>query len=66
MPLYEYRCIECNEKFEKLVRSTLAEAEVCCPNCGSSSVKRLVSLFGALGFSTGSSGSDCATTVGGG
>ncbi|MCL5264282.1 MAG: zinc ribbon domain-containing protein [Chloroflexi bacterium] len=65
MPLYEYQCTECNEKFEKLVRSSFAEAEVSCPNCGSSLVKRLVSLFGALGFSGAGASSGCAPTGGG-
>ncbi|MBI2952856.1 MAG: zinc ribbon domain-containing protein [Chloroflexi bacterium] len=66
MPVYEYRCAECHEKFEKLVRSSQSEGEVACPSCGSELVKRLVSLFGSLGLSTSSSGGNCAPRVGGG
>lgn len=67
MPLYEYRCAECDEKFEKLVRSSLSEAiEIHCPKCGSKSVSRLVSMFGSVGLSGASSGGGCSTTFSGG
>jgi putative FmdB family regulatory protein len=58
MPLYEYRCKACGERFEKLVRSECC-AEIQCPRCGSSEADRLVSSFGVAGrggASTGSSG----------
>lgn len=41
MPIYEYRCQECAETFEVLVRMGTA---VACPNCGSSSVDKLLSV----------------------
>jgi len=43
MPIYEYRCQECLEEFEKLVRSA---EEIECPQCGSEEVKKLISSFG--------------------
>lgn len=47
MPIYEYRCKECGEEFEKFVRSMTAEEEVVCPSCGSPQVEKKISLFGS-------------------
>ena len=69
MPLYEYRCSQCGEKFEKLVRFGAGDGDIRCPSCGSLVVERLISLFGRvgsggdMGFSSTSSG--CAPTGGG-
>lgn len=52
MPIYEYRCTECGEEFEKFVRSMTAEVEAACPKCGSPQVEKKVSLFGSRGSST--------------
>lgn len=63
MPLYEYKCLQCDKTFEKLVRSSFGEQDVSCPNCGRREVKRLVSLCGLTGVSrdTGySSSASCA------
>jgi len=49
MPIYEYKCQDCGEKFEKLVRLGAMETEVKCPVCHSDQVKRLISIFGHLG-----------------
>ena len=62
MPLYEYRCQQCGEEFERFVRSFLAAGEVTCPACGSRQVERLISVFGLSARSSGSCG---PTTVGG-
>jgi len=40
MPIYEYRCRNCDATFEKLVRSG---DTVTCPHCGSSSLDKLLS-----------------------
>lgn len=45
MPIYEYQCQECQKKFDKFVRSMLAEIEVTCPSCGSTQVRRGFSTF---------------------
>jgi putative FmdB family regulatory protein len=66
MPIYEYRCTECGERFEKLVTSVRATPELHCPKCGSSKVSKLLSLFSAKGSATRSSaGASCAPTGGG-
>jgi putative FmdB family regulatory protein len=46
MPIYEYTCGDCDEQFEKFVRSMTGNVEVKCPNCGGTHVKKGWSLFG--------------------
>jgi putative FmdB family regulatory protein len=53
MPIYEYRCQECGEEFEKLVRSSADADKVECPRCHQAHVKRLLSLFGLGGSAQG-------------
>ena len=43
MPIYEYRCADCDRHFERYVATTAGAAS--CPSCGSGSVKRMLSLF---------------------
>jgi len=52
MPIYEYRCQECGEKFEKLIRSSTDQTELCCPGCGCKQAEKVPSLFGTSGFTT--------------
>lgn len=48
MPLFEYRCRECRQDFELLIR----RAEVArCPECGSESVDKLLSETAAAAAS---------------
>jgi putative FmdB family regulatory protein len=42
MPIYEYRCGQCDERYEELVASSTASAPPC-PKCGSTDVTRLMS-----------------------
>ena len=44
MPIYEYKCSECGMEFEKRV-SINSTREIECPECSSSRVKKLLSLF---------------------
>ena len=46
MPIYEYRCEECDADFELFVRSLSQQADPTCPKCGSHRVKKAISLFG--------------------
>lgn len=48
MPLYDYRCTACKTQFERLVRASSVPN---CPDCGSTSVERLVSLPAPQGTS---------------
>jgi len=59
MPLYEYECQDCGQKFEKLTRIGSRDQKVICPLCRSSRTKRAMSLFAT---STGATaGTDVAT-----
>ncbi|HTQ56433.1 MAG TPA: zinc ribbon domain-containing protein [Bryobacteraceae bacterium] len=49
MPLYEYRCENCGEQFEKLRRMSEADEGVECPRCESDEVERLLSSFATAG-----------------
>jgi putative FmdB family regulatory protein len=42
VPIYEYRCLQCEERFEELVRTP---ADPPCRKCGSLEVVRLLSVF---------------------
>jgi len=44
MPVYEYQCGKCEERFEKLVRSP--KQRVTCAKCGSRKVSKKYSVFG--------------------
>ncbi|PYM98764.1 MAG: hypothetical protein DME07_21810 [Candidatus Rokuibacteriota bacterium] len=44
MPIYEYRCKECEKDFEKYVPG--ATTTVACPTCASEQVMRKLSVFG--------------------
>jgi putative FmdB family regulatory protein len=60
MPIYEYCCDECGEKFELFVRSFSQRTAPICPKCGSQSVRKAVSLFG-VGGAGGSSKTSAAS-----
>ena len=67
MPIYEYSCGDCGEKFEKLVRLSDSTPDIECPKCGSKNAKKALSLFGmgagkSGGGSFASSGGSCATS----
>ena len=48
MPIYEYRCNQCQKEFEKLVFNT--SEKIACPKCKSKKVNRVMSAFA---FSSG-------------
>jgi putative FmdB family regulatory protein len=45
MPIYEFLCQSCKEKFSVLVRKTSETSSTVCPSCGGSDLQRLVSSF---------------------
>jgi putative FmdB family regulatory protein len=47
MPIYEYKCSKCEHRFEQLVASVSAGADVKCPECGGRRVEKLPSVFAA-------------------
>jgi putative FmdB family regulatory protein len=60
MPIYEYRCEECNEPFEVFVRSFSQQPDPACPRCGSRKAKKGVSMFGVAGTGSKPSAGSCA------
>ena len=55
MPLYEYRCPDCGETFEKIVRFSDADKMPVCPNCGEKNTRKLISAGAVIGTSSSSS-----------
>lgn len=50
MPIYDYRCKDCDKTFELLVRSSSIPV---CPTCGNSRLEKLVSRPAAPGQTAG-------------
>jgi len=64
MPYYEYRCTECGEAFEKMMRFSEADQLPVCPKCESPNTQkklsRVVSFGAASSGSTTSTSSNCS------
>lgn len=58
MPVYEYQCQECGEKFEQLVLNQRQADDLTCPHCGAKKISKLFSVFG--GSSGKASGPSCS------
>lgn len=68
MPLYEYRCADCETRFDALRSMADADTPIACPQCGSENTGRLISLFSAVGSGgviagAGSSCGSCAPSA---
>jgi putative FmdB family regulatory protein len=50
MPIYEYSCQACGDRFDVLVRD--ASARVTCPSCESQDLERLLSIPGVRSATT--------------
>ena len=71
MPIFEYRCKDCDAKFDVLHKSISNQEEVICPSCKSKNSKKLLSTFsasvdGSSSFSGESFNDAPAPPVGGG
>ena len=62
MPIFEYRCAECGERFDKRVRLADVDLPVACPRCGAQGATKQLSTFAARRPST--SAGSCAPTGG--
>ncbi len=47
MPLYEYRCTECDHRFEILQRLGDGVEGLTCPTCGTERLEKMFSTFAA-------------------
>ncbi|MDR2666002.1 MAG: zinc ribbon domain-containing protein [Endomicrobium sp.] len=61
MPLFEFICKKCNEKFELLV---LSEGKIECPKCKSSEVTKQFSSFSSSSSLNCTSTDFCPSVVG--
>ncbi|AOY56908.1 MULTISPECIES: FmdB family zinc ribbon protein [Desulfococcus] len=43
MPIYEFKCLECNEYFEILVTRTDEAVDMACPKCRAQNFERVMS-----------------------
>lgn len=62
MPLYEYRCTGCGERFEVLQRMGQGADSLACPRCGAARPERQLSTFAAAGGGAGGNGASQAST----
>ena len=44
MPIYEFRCLKCNDCFEFLLRNQEEQIELRCPKCKSEELERVISV----------------------
>jgi putative FmdB family regulatory protein len=67
MPIYEFRCMQCDTEFEDLCLSSSDLDSVSCPQCKGSETERLMSVFAMasrsseLGAQSSTGKSSCAT-----
>ena len=71
MPIYEYVCLDCRERFELMRPMKDADAPIACRNCESQNTSRMLSVFfaqsggrvvaGGNGGCAGCSSTSCAT-----
>ncbi|MBI5188933.1 MAG: zinc ribbon domain-containing protein [Nitrospirae bacterium] len=59
MPIYEYKCNNCSEDFERLI---FGNQKVNCPKCGSDDIKKKFSTFGMSGVEKPFAGSSSSCT----
>ncbi|MCD4784492.1 MAG: zinc ribbon domain-containing protein [Candidatus Eremiobacteraeota bacterium] len=55
MPIYEYECRKCGNRFDKICISDTKDEEIDCPNCKGNNCKRKISLFSSKSSAPGSS-----------
>jgi putative FmdB family regulatory protein len=54
MPIYEFRCLECGEIFEKLFMNSDEKADLSCPKCSAYTLEKVASATNyALGVGQG-------------
>jgi putative FmdB family regulatory protein len=65
MPIYEYMCLKCNEKFSVLQSIHSSEKDTECPKCSSRDVKKALSSFSCVSASGSNTPSSIPTTPAG-
>ena len=57
MPIYDFKCRDCGKVSEILLRGI--EQAVCCPDCGSDNMERLISASYMIKMGSHVSGTTC-------
>lgn len=69
MPIFDFQCQECGKKFDLMI-SNADKAKATCPDCKSSNLKQMLSLFNTGGGAKSSPAPDncsaCSARTGGG
>ncbi len=60
MPLYEYSCHACSERFEVLQTMGEGSDGLACPSCGGGAIERQLSTFAGRTGSAGQTAEACA------
>jgi putative FmdB family regulatory protein len=66
MPIYEYMCLKCSNKFALLQSLYPAGDTTECPKCSSKEVKKIISSFSCASTGSSPSSSMSAPSFGGG
>jgi putative FmdB family regulatory protein len=45
MPIYEYECLKCGQRFELRRHITDSDSNIKCPGCGAEKLQRVISAF---------------------
>ena len=56
MPIYEYECRICKERFEAVQKMSEGNEKLCCPKCNAGKPERLLSAFCSTTGKSASSG----------
>lgn len=70
MPIYEFKCRQCNHVFESLCTRSSDANQAVCPACGAEQAERLLSTFcsvsasPAQGLGSSPAASSCGSTGG--
>lgn len=60
MPIYEYQCSDCRDKFEVLQKVGEDGSDLKCPNCGAGNPKKVFSVFSS-GDASSKSSTSCSS-----
>ena len=63
MPIYEHRCLDCDNTFQLLQRIGASSDGVSCPKCSGDHVERLLSCFASASSGTAVSQAACSSGV---
>jgi len=67
LPIYEYVCLDCDERFALLQSFYPPENDTSCPKCSSTDVKKIISSFScSSGDKAGQTSSSPGSSGGGG